>query len=163
MTYFCLTILTIYTVYTLLYILFYDDITSIPSSSFDRFCFEFQCAWNWFFFLKERVYLIRFFLFVILRNHQMILEQVEKILWKNNLGAYKVNFAAFSCAIRNWCEKLCIAHVVGIPLNRNLMGKTYPYMGKKMGSNFPGSPNSMNSLHSFMLWEIDGESHVFQI
>ena len=43
----------------------------------------------------------RFFLFGLLRNHQ-ILKQVEKIiLWKNKLRAHKVNFAAFSHAIRN--------------------------------------------------------------
>ena len=43
----------------------------------------------------------RFFLFVLLRNPQ-ILEKVETIiLWKNNLRAHKVDFAAFSHAIRN--------------------------------------------------------------
>ena len=33
------------------------------------------------------------------------------ILWKNNLGAHKVGFAAFFCAIKNWWEKPCVSHV----------------------------------------------------
>ena len=51
------------------------------------------------FFLRKRSLLYLFFLVVLLRNPQ-ILELAEKTtLWKNNLRAYRVGFAAFSHAM----------------------------------------------------------------
>ena len=114
---------------------------SFESSSFDVFCFEFQRVWNWFFFLsfffKKGVYLVGFFLFALLRNHQ-ILEQVDTIiLWKNNLRAHKVDFAAFFCAIRNWWEKLCVSHLVKYAIRWESDGRKVPIPWLKNGYQFP--------------------------
>ena len=49
-----------------IYIPPFGEITSMPSSSFDIFCFEFQHAWNWHFFFskkKKRVDLTAFSVF----------------------------------------------------------------------------------------------------
>ena len=52
-------------------------------------------------FFQKRSLFYRFFLFTLLRNHQ-ILEQVEtNILRNNNLRAHWVDFAAFFRAIKN--------------------------------------------------------------
>ena len=111
----------------------------MPFSSFDIFCFEFQRAWNWFFFfLKKRNFPYQFFLFTLLRNHQ-ILEQVETIiLWKNNLRAHRVDFAAFSCTIRNWWEKPCISHVVKFTTRWVSDGGKVPILWGKNGYQLPG-------------------------
>ena len=67
---------------------------------------------SYFSFFKKSSLPYRIFLFVFLRNHQ-ILEQVETIiLWKINLRAHRGDFSAFSRAIRNGWEKPCFSHVV---------------------------------------------------
>ena len=145
--------------------LFFDKIASMPFSSFDIFCFEFQRAWNWFFFfLKKRNFPYQFFLFTLLRNHQ-ILEQVETIiLWKNNLRAHRVDFAAFSCTIRNWWEKPCVSHVVKYTARWESDGGKVPILwGKKWVPTSRALPIRWISLHFVMLWEIDGETHLFHI
>ena len=50
-----------------------------------------------------------------------------------------------------------------IPQDGNRMGKKYPYCGKSMITNLPGSPIRWVLLHFPMLWEIDGKSHAFPI
>ena len=90
-----------------------------------------------FFFFKKGVYLVGFFLFALLRNHQ-ILEQVDTIiLWKNNLRAHKVDFAAFFCAIRNWWEKLCVSHLVKYAIRWESDGRKVPIPWLKNGYQFP--------------------------
>ena len=108
----------------------------------------------------------RFFLFVLLRNHQM-LEQIETIImWKNNLRAHRVNFAAFSRAIRNWWEKRCISHVVNYTIRCESDWRKVPICWGKMGANFPGSPNSMDfAAFSHAMgnwWENPCISHIIK-
>ena len=92
-------------------------------------------------FYKKKSLSYRFFLFALLRNHQ-ILEQVETIiLWKNNLRVHWVDFAAFSRAIKNWWEKSSVSHVVKYSIRWKKCTHT---LGEKMGTNFPGSSNSMD-------------------
>ena len=47
-------------------------------------------------------------------------------------------------AMRNWCEKLCIFHGLGDNIGWESDEKKYPYFGENMGTNFPGSLNSMD-------------------
>ena len=63
---------------------------------------------------------------------------------KNNLRAHRVGFAAFSCAIRNWWKKPCISYVVKCIIRWESDGRKVPICWKKMRTNFPGSPNSMD-------------------
>ena len=84
------------------------------------------------FFLKNLLY--PFFLF---QNHQ-ILEQVEKIiLWKKNLRAHSVGFAAFFNAMGNWREKLCIPCVVKDTIRWESDEKKVPILREKYGYQFP--------------------------
>ena len=43
------------------------------------------------------------------------------------------------------------------------MEEKYPYVREKMGTNFLGSPNSMDFTAFSHATEIDGEPHVFHI
>ena len=100
---------------------------------------------------------------------------------KNNLRAHRVGFAAFSCAIRNWWKKPCISYVVKCIIRWESDGRKVPICWKKMRTNFPGSPNSMDfvgfSLETIfkafpnwwiflpfpMLREIGEKTHAFPI
>ena len=93
-----------------------------PSFSFDIFVFEFA---------------YRFFLFSLLRNHQ-ILEQLKTIiLWKNNMRAHRMKFAAFYHAIINWWEKPCASHVVKYTIRRESDGRKVPIRWGKKWYQFP--------------------------
>ena len=43
------------------------------------------------------------------------------------------------------------------------MEEKCPYVREKMGASFLGSPKPMDFAGFFMLWEIDGETHVIHI
>ena len=96
-------------------------------------------------FYKKKSLSYRFFLFALLRNHQ-ILEKVETIiLWKNNLRVHWVDFAAFSRAIKNWWEKSSVSHVVKYSIRwKKCTGfcKIFP------GTNFPGFSH-LTCFHAF--------------
>ena len=115
----------------------------MSSSSFDEFCFEFQRSWNLFsFFLEKEFILSLFSVYSFKKSPDFGPSRI--ILWKNNLGAHRVDFAAFFCAIKNWWEKPCVSHVVKYTIRWESDGKkcTHP-LGEKIGTNFPGSSNSM--------------------
>ena len=102
------------------------------------FFFWYICLWIpaclelVFLFLKKRSFAYRFFLFSLLRNHQ-ILEQLKTIiLWKNNMRAHRMKFAAFSRAIINWWEKPCASHLVKYTIRRESDERKVPIRwGKK--------------------------------
>ena len=116
-----------------------------------------------FFFLKRSLP-YRFFLFALSRSHQ-ILEQVETIiLWKNNLRAHRVDFAQFYRAIRNSWEKPCVSLVLKCSI-RWESGEIKVTMrwGKVQVPISQAIPIRWISLHFLMLWETDGETHVFHV
>ena len=108
------------------------------------------------------------------------MEQAEKImLWKGNLIARKVGFAAFSHAMTNSWENPCISHMVKYAIGWNLMEKKYSYFGEGMVTN-AGPPNSMdfaafsyamgnrwgNPFISLVMnyaigWEFNGKKHPY--
>ena len=63
---------------------------------------------------------------------------------KNNLRIHRVDFAAFSCAIRNWWKKPCVSYVAKCIIRWEFDRRKVPICWKKMGTNLPGSPNSMD-------------------
>ena len=88
-------------------------------------------------FFKKSSLPYRIFLFVFLRNHQ-ILEQVEAIiLWKINLRAHRGDFSAFSRAIRNGWEKPCFSHVVKYTIRWESDGRKVAILWTKNGYQFP--------------------------
>ena len=117
-----------YFCWTYIYIPPFGEITSMPSSSFDIFCFEFQHAWNWHFFFskKKKEFILPLFLFSLSRNHQILKQVGTIILWKNNMRVHRADFAAFSCATRNWWEKPCISHVVKYTIRWESDGRKVP-------------------------------------
>ena len=84
---------------------------------------------------------------------------------------FKIKFSLAFGGFR--CIFLCYGKSIGKPIHfpcdevYHRMGiykeKKHPYYGKGMGTNFPGSPNLMVSLHFPMPWEIGGEAHAFPI
>ena len=95
MAYFCL----IY-IYISLFFFFWYILLWIPA------CLELI------FLSLKKEFTLSVFLFVLFRNHQ-ILDKVGTItLWKNSLRTHRMDFAAFSRAIRNWWEKPYISHEV---------------------------------------------------
>ena len=92
------------------------------------FALNSSVSWIDFSFFTKRSLPYRFFLFALLRNHQ-ILEQVETIiLWKNNLRALQVDFVAFSRAIRDWSEKPCVFHVLNYTMRWESDGRKVPIL-----------------------------------
>ena len=88
-------------------------------------------------FFKKRSFGYRFFLFSLLRNHQ-ILEQLKTIiLWKNNMRAHRMKFAAFSRAIINWWEKPCASHLVKYTIRRESDERKVPIRWGKKWYQFP--------------------------
>ena len=115
----------------------------MSSSSFDVFCFQFQRSGNLFSFIKKKEFILSLFsVYSFKKSPDFGPSRI--ILWKNNLGAHRVDFAAFFCAIKNWWEKPCVSHVVKYTIRWESDGKkcTHP-LGEKIGTNFPGSSNSM--------------------
>ena len=107
------------------------------------FFFWYICLWIpaclelAFLFLKKRSFAYRFFLFSLLRNHQ-ILEQLKTIiLWKNNMRAHRMKFAAFSRAIINWWEKPCASHLVKYTIRRESDERKVPIRWGKKWYQFP--------------------------
>ena len=93
------------------------------------------------------IYFYRFFLFVLLRDHQ-ILEQVETlILLKNSRGSHRVDFAEFSRTIRNWWGKLCVSHVVKYIIRQESDERKVPIFWGQNGYEFP-SLSLFNGFHS---------------
>ena len=65
------------------------------------------------------------------------MEQVEKIiLCKNKLRAHKVGFAAFSHAMGNWWEKLCISYLVKYTIGWESDGRKVAMLWGKYGYQF---------------------------
>ena len=74
------------------------------------------------------------------------MEQVEIIiLWKNNLRTHRVDFAAFSRAIRNWWEKPCISHMVKFTIRCESDGGKVPIFWGKNRYQFP----RLSQFHGF--------------
>ena len=108
----------------------------MSSSSFDEFCFEFQRSWNLFsFFLKKEFILSLFSVYSFKKSPDFGPSRI--ILWKNNLGAHRVDFAAFFCAIKNWWEKPCVSHVVKYTIRWESDGKNVLIFRGKNGYQFP--------------------------
>ena len=90
-------------------------------------------------------------------------ENVETIiLWENDLRARRVDFAAFSRALRNWWEKPCISRVVKYTSDSDERKVSILYR-KKWVSISQALPVWWISLHFPMLWGIDGETHALHI
>ena len=58
------------------------------------------------------------------------------MLCKNNLRARRMDFAAFSCAIRNWMEKPHISHLVKYTIRWESDGRKVPILWGKNGYQF---------------------------
>ena len=75
-------------------------------------------------------------------------------------GSLKLmDFATFFNAMGNWWGNLSIPIWWSILQDGNLVGEMHLCYRKSMSTNFPGFPWVL--LHFPMLWEIDGETHVF--
>ena len=79
-----------------------------------------------FFQKKKKEFILPLFLFSLSRNHQILKQVGTIILWKNNMRVHRVDFAAFSSAIRNWWEKPCISHVVKYTIRWESDGRKVP-------------------------------------
>ena len=80
------------------------------------------------------IWVFCFFFYGITRSYK----EVEKIiLWKNDLRAHKVGFAAFFQAIGNWWEKPCISYVVKYKIEWESNGRKFPILWRKYWYQFP--------------------------
>ena len=79
----------------------FDESTSIPSSSFDIFCFEFQRAWNWSSFLKRRSLPYGFFVFSFKESIDFRTSRKNNTV-KNNERAHRVDFDEKNHAFPMW-------------------------------------------------------------
>ena len=70
--------------------------------------------------------------------------------WITSMPSSSLIYFAFSSSVSgidamgNWWEKPCIFHGVGYTIGWKSDGRKYPYFGESMGTNFPGSLNSMD-------------------
>ena len=93
------------------------------------------------------------------------------ILWKSLITNFPgfphtMGFVSFSRTMGNWWKTHAFPIWWSIPWYGNRMGKNYPYYGKSMITNFPGSPHTMGFVaFSHVMgngWENPSISHIMK-